>query len=113
MKKTNLLLTFLVIIAIASCDNSKTENQFTLLSSNDTGVDFINKLYEDNQINYFTYTYIYMGGGVSVGDINNDGLDDILFTANMEKNKLYLNKGGLKFEDITNTAGIQGADKWY
>ena len=72
MKKTNLLLTFFVIVAIASCDNSKTENQFTLLSSNDTGVDFINKLYEDNQINYFTYPYIYMGGGVSVGDINND-----------------------------------------
>ena len=77
MKKTNLLLTFFVIIAIASCDNSKTENQFTLLSSNETGVDFINKLYEDNQINYFTYPYIYMGGGVSVGDINNDNLDDL------------------------------------
>ena len=113
MKKTNLLLTFFIIIAIASCDNSKTENQFTLLSSNDTGVDFINKLYEDNQINYFTYPYIYMGGGVSVGDINNDDLDDIFFTGNMTQNKLYLNKGDLKFDDITDYSGSGGDDRWY
>jgi hypothetical protein len=114
MKNLNLLSILLFAsIAFVSCDNSANENQFTLLSSNDTGVDFINQLYEDNEINYFTYPYIYMGGGVSVGDINNDDLDDIFFTGNMTKNRLYLNKGNLKFEDITDSSGSGGDDRWY
>ena len=64
-------------------------------------------------MNYFTYPYIYMGGGVSVGDINNDNLDDIFFTGNMAQNRLYLNKGNLVFDDITLSAGVGGNDKWY
>ena len=108
----NIYIFQLFFLAI-SCGSVSNQKQFSLLNSDETGVKFNNKLTETNSLNYFTYPYIYMGGGVSVGDINNDGLDDILFTANMEKNKLYLNKGGLKFEDITNTAGIQGTDKWY
>ena len=89
------------------------DKQFTLLTSNKTGVDFINELKENNSLNYFTYPYIYMGGGVSVGDINNDNLDDIFFTGNMTENRLYLNKGNLEFEDITSSAGVGGDDKWY
>ena len=113
MKNTNLLiLKTLVLFNIISCSTT-TEKQFTLLSSNQTGVDFVNKLNEDNDINYFTYPYIYMGGGVSVGDINNDNLDDIFFTGNMTENRLYLNKGDLKFQDITNESGISGDDRWY
>ena len=114
MKNLNLLSILLFAsIAFVSCDNSANQNQFTLLSSNDTGVDFTNQLNEDNEINYFTYPYIYMGGGVSVGDINNDDLDDIFFTGNMSKNRLYLNKGNLKFEDITDSSGSGGDDRWY
>ena len=114
MKKLNLLLFVnAVIIVFASCNNRADNKQFTLLSSESTGVDFINQLKENDTINYFTYPYIYMGGGVSVGDINNDELDDIFFTGNMAENRLYLNKGNLQFEDLTDYSGIGGDDKWY
>ena len=114
MKKLNLLLfVFGLLFVLVSCDNTSYNKQFTLLTSDKTGVDFINKLNEDNSLNYFTYPYIYMGGGVSVGDINNDNLDDIFFTGNMTENRLYLNKGNLEFNDITSSAGVGGDDKWY
>lgn len=89
------------------------EMGFKALSGSESGIDFMNALREDNRINYFTYQYMYMGGGVSIGDINNDGLPDIYFTGNRVENKLYLNKGDMKFEDITATAGLQGDDRWY
>ena len=114
MKNLNLLLIiFSALFVIASCSNTDEDKQFTLLSSSETGVDFVNKLDEDNEINYFTYPYIYMGGGVSVGDINNDNLDDIFFTGNMSSNKLYLNKGNLNFEDITEASNSGGDSRWY
>jgi len=114
MKKLNLLLlTLILLCAIVSCNNTSDDKQFTLLTSSQTGVDFINELKENNTMNYFTYPYIYMGGGVSVGDINNDNLDDIFFTGNMAENRLYLNKGNLEFDDITALAGVGGDDKWY
>ena len=114
MKKINLLLlTLILLCAIVSCNNTSDDKQFTLLTSSQTGVDFINELKENNTMNYFTYPYIYMGGGVSVGDINNDNLDDIFFTGNMAENRLYLNKGNLEFDDITAFAGVGGNDKWY
>ena len=69
MKKLNLLLfVFGLLFVLVSCDNTSYNKQFTLLTSDKTGVDFINKLNEDNSLNYFTYPYIYMGGGVSVGE---------------------------------------------
>lgn len=114
MKKLNLLLlTLSLLCVIVSCNKTSDDKQFTLLTSSQTGVDFINELKENNTMNYFTYPYIYMGGGVSVGDINNDNLDDIFFTGNMAQNRLYLNKGNLEFEDITSSAGVGGDDKWY
>jgi len=67
-------------------DNKK---KFAIVSSDNTGVTFNNKLNENDTLNYFTFPYIYMGGGVSVGDINNDDLVDIYFTGNMVDNKLY------------------------
>jgi hypothetical protein len=77
-----------------------------------SGINFTNKIQEDADYNILTYEYLYNGGGVAVGDINNDGLPDCIFTGNMTPNKLYLNKGDFKFEDITDTAGLAGRSKW-
>ena len=107
------LLYFLVLlISFASCEQEPTK-LFSKLSASETGVDFKNELTETHKYNYFTYPYMYLGGGVSVGDINNDGLEDIFFTGNMVSNKLYLNTGDLKFEDISESAGIIGDDRWF
>jgi enediyne biosynthesis protein E4 len=71
-------------------------------------MNFKNQLKEDREHNILTYEYFYNGGGVAVGDINNDGLDDIFFTANMDENRLYLNQGNMRFDDITVSAGVAG-----
>ena len=83
-----------------------------LLSPDVTGVYFSNQLAEDETLNILTFEYFYNGAGVGIGDINNDGLSDIFFTANQVSNRLYLNKGGFKFEDITKEAGITHRGKW-
>ncbi len=90
------------------------ENQaiFEKLSAKKTGISFKNQLREDSQNNILCYEYFYNGGGVAVGDLNNDGLDDIFFTGNMTGNKLYRNLGQLKFEDVTKSAGIAGKNTW-
>jgi hypothetical protein len=108
MKWINGLLTLLFFISACSTEQKK----FTKLSPNQTKIDFVNKLYETHTKNYFTYPYMYLGGGVAVGDFNNDGLEDLFFTGNMVPNKLYLNEGDFKFKDISETAGIQGDDRW-
>ena len=87
--------------------------QFTKLNPKDTSIDFANKLYETNSRNYFTYPYMYLGGGVAAGDFNNDGLEDLFFSGNMVPNKLYLNQGDFQFKDISESAGIQGDNRWY
>jgi hypothetical protein len=89
------------------------ETLFTKLDAQKTNIAFSNDLVETDSLNYFTYTSIYMGGGISVGDINNDGLPDLFFTGNQVENKLYLNKGNLTFEDITATSNVQGDQRWY
>ena len=87
---------------------------FEPLSSRETGINFKNQLTEDAKTNILTYEYFYNGGGVAVGDINNDGLDDIFLTANMGPNALYLNTGNLKFEDITKKSGVAGKpNSWF
>ena len=97
-----------------SCSQGESEKKlFQKLEAGDTGITFSNVLTENDSLNYFTYSYLYMGGGISAGDINNDGLIDLYFTGNMVPNKLYLNKGGLKFEDITDKAGLAGDNRWY
>ncbi len=88
------------------------ETLFSLVDPAVSGIQFTNTLTENEEVNYFAYQYLYMGGGVAIGDINNDGLQDIYFTANMESNKLYLNKGNLQFEDITAQAGVAGDERW-
>ncbi len=104
------------LIAFFGCsksDNNNNGNRFEQLSSKASGIDFVNTLTETDSLNYFTYPYIYMGGGVAVGDINNDGLADVFFTGNMVKNRLFLNKGDMKFEDISSKANVYGDNRWY
>ena len=96
-----------------SRSGSKSGSGFKLLSSKQSGIKFANNLTEDVEQNYLNFEYIYNGGGVAVGDINNDGLPDVYFSGNEVPNKLYLNKGGLKFEDITDAAGVAADDGWY
>ncbi len=86
---------------------------FELVSAIESGVHFSNDLKEDDFQNTFLYEYFYNGGGVSLGDINNDGLTDIYFTGNMTEDKLYLNKGDFKFEDITSSAITSGQEGWH
>ncbi len=89
------------------------EKIFVQLDAQSTGINFSNNLTENDSLNYFTYSYLYMGGGIATGDINNDGLLDLYFTGNQVPNKLYLNKGNLEFEDISEKAGVAGDNRWY
>ncbi len=125
MKFTYPLL-FVLVVVFNSC-SPKEKNEldkddaliatdevlFNSLSAEKTGITFSNNLTEDNLNNSFKYEYFYNGGGVSLGDINNDGLVDIYLTGNMVQDKLYLNKGDLEFEDITNTAIKSGNEGWH
>jgi hypothetical protein len=105
---------------LTSCDketlNKKVEESpetlFTLLKTAQTGIDFVNTVKNQKNFNVFKYRNFYNGGGVAIGDINNDGLADIYLTGNMVANKLYLNKGNLKFEDISIAAGVEGNKPW-
>jgi hypothetical protein len=85
---------------------------FTEVAPSHSHIDFTNAIKEDKDYNVLTYEYIYNGAGVAVGDLNNDGLPDVMLTGNMTSNKLYLNKGNLQFEDITEKAGVPGRPKW-
>ncbi|MCK8521768.1 VCBS repeat-containing protein [Aquimarina sp. D1M17] len=107
------VVVFLFLVGCSSPEKEKTSEVFLKLDSKKTGITFTNRLTENDTLNYFTYPYIYMGGGIAVGDINNDGLLDIYFTGNQVSNKLYLNKGNLEFEDITESAGVGGDRRWY
>ncbi len=84
---------------------------FTQLSSDLTGIQFENRNIENDRYNFYKYEYFYNGGGVAVADFNNDGLQDIYFTANMGLNKLYINNGNLNFTDITSSANVNSKDR--
>ena len=106
-------LSFYFFLAILFFSCIEKENKlFKQLPSFKTNVDFNNKLIYREDFNIFTYRNYYNGGGVGLGDINNDGLIDIYFTSNLNKNKLYLNKGNFEFEDITEKANVGGEKSW-
>ena len=106
---------FIAIVALG-CWPSKEEPPanalFDLLPESHTGVDFVNQLDNNAPLNIYSYRHFYDGGGVALGDVNNDGLADIFFTANMKSNRLYLNKGNFQFENITEKAGVSGKGTW-
>jgi hypothetical protein len=94
--------------------SDRARSLFEQLSSNQTNIHFTNTLIDHDSLNILDYLYYYNGGGVATGDINNDGLPDIYFTANKKGgNKLYLNRGNFQFEDITNRAGVAGTADWH
>ena len=111
MKKHNLSASIfsLMCILICSCKESNPP-LFEKLSSNKTGIHFINTIIENDSVNMLNYYYCYNGGGVGIADFNNDNLPDIFFTGNMLSSKLYLNKGNMQFEDITLSAGLTTHD---
>ncbi len=115
----------LVLLTVFGCSdrntNTETANQetptlFKLLPASLTGVDFKNTITESDTLNILNEAYLYNGGGVGIGDFNNDGWADVYFSANMVSNKLYLNKGKqqetFRFEDITEVAGVGGEGRW-
>lgn len=103
----------IIVLAIACKEQLPTQpgqKQFVLLDAKSTGIDFANMLEENEYFNYFNSKYIYNGAGVAIGDINNDGLPDIYFNSSTGSNKLYLNKGNFRFEDITAAAGVEAVE---
>ncbi|WP_423147726.1 VCBS repeat-containing protein [Rubrolithibacter danxiaensis] len=102
-----------ILVCIISCKNKgNRETLFKDLPASETGVSFINKVESTPEMNIFSYRNFYNGAGVAIGDVNNDGLPDLYLSSNMDKNHLYLNKGSLKFEDITKEAGVEGKQAW-
>lgn len=104
-------LPFIFLVFFFSACNEK-HTLFKKIASSHSGIHFKNKIVENDSINPVDVVNIYNGGGVGMGDFNNDGLQDVFFTGNMVPSKLYLNKGNLKFEDITDEAGVNGMGRW-
>lgn len=113
-KNTYYFLLALILFECVDKTNSydSTQKLFTRLSVAETGIDFINQLEDSEEFNVFKYKNYFNGAGVAIGDLNNDGLPDLFLTSNLQDNKLYLNKGNLKFEDITDHAGVAGSKFW-
>ncbi len=108
MKNTIL---FCVIGFLFSCTDDRSK-MFSKISAGDTGIKFKNILKETEELNVMNYGYFYNGGGIAVGDINNDGLPDLYFTGNLVASRLYLNQGSFEFDEIAENAGVLAAGVW-
>jgi enediyne biosynthesis protein E4 len=108
-------IAFALVFSLFACKKTTNQNEnavFSKVSSDKSGIKFNNVVTNSKDFNILTYRNFYNGGGVAIGDINNDGLSDVFFTANMGANKLYLNKGGMKFDDISASAGVESKEEW-
>ncbi len=103
------IVLYFIVTGLVSCTHKKT--LFESLPSSQTGVEFINKVEENDKYNVLDYMNIYTGAGVAAGDVNNDGLVDLYFSGNENSGKLYINKGNFKFEDVTEKAGVT-TNRW-
>lgn len=120
MRQEKNLLYIIIFFLVFSCKDSyvkkkKTSNAetlFSLVQNTHTGIHFKNTVKQDVDFNYIEYLYAFNGAGVSIGDINNDGLEDIYFTSNQNSNELYINKGNFKFVDVTKEAGVEDSEGW-
>jgi hypothetical protein len=102
----------LLMLFFSCADNNDKSTLFKKIGKDDHGIDFENTITENDTLNILSLEYIYNGGGVAAADFNNDGKTDLFFTGNMVPNKLYLNKGNFKFEDVSEIAGIGAKEKW-
>src|SRR5579872_7096898 len=110
MNPTRAVASILAIALIASCKDKRT--LFEQISPAHSGITFNNKIVENDSINPLSVVNIYSGGGVGIGDFNNDGLPYIFLTGGMVPCKLYLNEGNFKFEEVTAKAGVEGLGRW-
>jgi len=110
MVKNYFVLIICYVFITSGCTNNQT--LFRLIPSEESGIEFENTLHSTDSLNVLNYEYFYNGSSVSVGDFNNDGLSDLFFSGNAVSNKLYLNKGNLKFEDVSAIAGIENKGIW-
>lgn len=104
------ILTVCMCVILLACNARKTV--FRQLDASDTGIDFSNTITQTDSINIIDQENVYNGGGVATGDFNNDGLQDLYFTGNLVSSKLYLNKGKLKFMDVSAIAGVETKGRW-
>ncbi len=109
-KRFSLVIYSLIFLSVLACQGPAT--QFSLLPAGDTGIAFANRITESDSMNILDFEYIYNGGGVGIGDFNQDGLMDIYFTGNMTSNELYLNQGNFKFKEVAMEAGVGGQRRW-
>ena len=116
LKKAYFIVLFITVVVgggIGCRNESQSIISFKKHTSQLSGINFYNDIVETDSLNYFNFPYMYMGGGIAIGDINNDGLSDVFFTGNMVENKLYLNQGNWSFEDISTAAHVNGDNRWY
>jgi hypothetical protein len=117
-KRISFLLLIIITFLLTSCEEGKVQYQdgkntaFTLIPSSHSGIKFINSIDQTMEFNFLSYPYIYTGTGVCIGDINNDGLDDVFFASNQKRNQIHLNKGNLEFENISKSSGIEDSEGW-